>query len=76
MTKSELCQTLKSLARQGSKLADKGAYIDVSDRRLQAQLTQQAKIPLTLFLFGGIFAFAGIVSDLRSALRSSAAFSP
>jgi len=70
LTKSVLCQTLKNLARQGSKLADKGSYIDVSDRRLQAQLTQQAKIPPTLFLLGGIFAFAGFVSGLiRSRLR-------
>ena len=34
-----ICQTLKNLARLGSKLADKGAYIDVSDRRPQVQLT-------------------------------------
>jgi len=34
---------LKNLTRQGSKLADKGAYTDVSDRSLQVQLTQQAK---------------------------------
>jgi len=66
MTKSELCQTLKNLARQESKLADKGSYIDVSNRRLQVQLTQQAKISPTLFLFGGIFAFAGFVSGLRA----------
>ena len=33
-------QTLKKPARQGSKVANKGAYIDVSDRNLQQQLTQ------------------------------------
>ena len=36
LTKPTLCQALKNPARQGSKLAAKGAYIDVSDRRLQA----------------------------------------
>ena len=60
LTKSTLCQTLKNPARQGSKLAAKGAYIDVSDRRLQVQLTQQAKIPSALLLSEGIFVFAGI----------------
>jgi len=44
LTKSTLCQTLKNLARQGSKLAGKGAHINVSDRRLQVPLTMQAKI--------------------------------
>ncbi|MBR6767328.1 MAG: hypothetical protein IKM02_05190, partial [Clostridia bacterium] len=46
LTKSTLCQALKNHARQGSKLAVKGAYTGVSDRRLQVQLTQQAKTSL------------------------------
>ena len=33
-------QTLRKSARQGSKAANKGAYMDVSDRNLQSQLTQ------------------------------------
>ena len=66
LTKSTLCQTLKKTARQESKLADKGACMDVSDRRLHVQLTQQAKIPSNLSLFEGIFAFAGFVSGLRT----------
>ena len=40
LTKSTLCQTLRKPARQGSKAANKGAYMDVSDRNLQSQLTQ------------------------------------
>ncbi|MBQ9951354.1 MAG: hypothetical protein IJO98_04355, partial [Clostridia bacterium] len=67
LTKSTLCQTLRNLARQGNKLADKGAYINVSDCRLQVQMTQQAKIPSILSSFEGIFAFAGFVSGLRAA---------
>ena len=50
---------------QGSKLASKGAYIDVSDRRMQVQLTQEAKIAPDFFLFRAIFAFAGFVSALN-----------
>jgi len=53
-------------ARQGSKLAGKGAYIDVSDRSLQVQLTKQAKIS-PFSSFGEIFAFAGFVSSLGPA---------
>jgi len=64
LTKSTLCQTLKNLARQGSKLAGKGAYMDVSYRRRQVQLTLQAKIPSTFSFFEGIFAFAGLVNSL------------
>ena len=64
LTKSTLCQTLKKPARQGSKLAARGAYIDVSDRRLQAPLTRQAKIPSALLLSEGVFVFAGFVSGL------------
>ena len=39
--------------------------MDVSDRRLQVQLTQQAKTPSNFSLFEGIFAFAGFVSGLK-----------
>ena len=38
--------------------------MDVSDRRLQALLTQQAKIPSVFLCSEGIFAFAGFVSGL------------
>ena len=66
LTKSAICQSLKKPARQGSKLADKGAYIDVSDRSLQAQLTQQTKILTTFLLFVRIFVFAGFVRGLMT----------
>jgi len=39
--------------------------MDVSDRRLQAWLTMQSKIPAIFIFFVGIFAFAGFVSGLR-----------
>ena len=52
---------------QGSKLASKGAYIDVSDRRMQVQLTQEAKIAPDFFLFRAIFAFVDFISALRAA---------
>ena len=38
--------------------------MDVSDRRLQVQLTQEAKIASDFSLFRAIFAFAGFVSAL------------
>ena len=38
--------------------------MDVSDRNLQPQLTQQAKMPTNLIISAGIFAFAGFVSGL------------
>ena len=38
--------------------------MDVSDRRLQVQLTQEAKIASTSSFIGAIFAFAGFVSAL------------
>ena len=70
---------MRKPARQGSKLAAKGAYIDVSDRRLHVQLTQEAKIAPDFSLFRAIFAFAGFVSALSrlpAALgRKSEAFS-
>ena len=55
---------MRKPARQGSELAGKGAYIDVSDRRLHVQLTQEAKIAPDFSLFRAIFAFAGFVSAL------------
>ena len=39
--------------------------MDVSDRRLHVQLTQEAKIASDFSLFRAIFAFAGFVSALR-----------
>ena len=39
--------------------------MDVSDRRLHVQLTQEAKIAPDFSLFRAIFAFAGFVSALR-----------
>ena len=39
--------------------------MDVSDRRLQVQLTQEAKIASTSSFIGAIFAFAGFVSALN-----------
>ena len=65
LTKSTLWQMLKNHARRGSKLAGKGAYTDVSDRRLQVLLTTQAKITSNSFLFEVIFALAGFVSGLK-----------
>ena len=58
---------MRKPARQGSELANKGAYIDVSDRSLQAKLTQEAKITSASFLSEVIFAFGGFVSGLKSA---------
>ena len=46
-------------------LAPKGAYIDVSDRRMQVQLTQEAKIASDFYLIRAIFVFVGFVSALR-----------
>ena len=71
LTKSTDWQSLRKPARQGSKLADKGAYISVSDRRLQVKLTQEAKIVSDFSFFRAIFAFAGFVSALNR--RSQAA---
>ena len=65
LTKSTDCQSLRKPARQGGKLAAKGAYTDVSDRRLQVQLTQEAKIVSEFSFFKAFFAFAGFVSALR-----------
>ena len=61
---------MRKPARQGSKLAGKGAYLDVSDRRLQVLLTLEAKIASDFSLVRAIFAFAGFVSALGFALRA------
>ena len=57
---------MRKPARQGSKLAGKGAYMDVSDRNLQVQLTPEAKIASDFYLVRAIFAFAGFVSALKA----------
>ena len=41
--------------------------MDVSDRRMQVQLTQEAKIASDFFFIGAIFAVVGFVSALRVA---------
>ena len=64
---------MRKPARQGSKLAAKGAYMDVSDRRLHVQLTQEAKIASDFSLFRAIFAFAGFVSALTRPRKSGRA---
>jgi len=66
LTKTTLCQTLRKSARRGSKPADKGAYMDVSDRGLQVPLTTQAKITSNFSSFEVIFAFVEFVSDLMA----------
>ena len=38
--------------------------MDVSDRRMQVQLTQEAKIASDFFFIGAIFAFVGSVSAM------------
>ena len=40
--------------------------MDVSDRRMQVQLTQEAKIASDFFFIGAIFAVAGFVSALKA----------
>ena len=52
--------------------------MDVSDRRMQVQLTQEAKIASDFFFIGAIFAVAGFVSALAGAapLRGRARFMP
>ena len=57
---------MRKPASQGSKLASKGAYIDVSDRRMQVQLTQEAKIASDFFFIRAIFAVVGFVSALTA----------
>ena len=55
-------------ASQGSKLAGKGTYRDVSNRRgrVRAADAERKKLPL-IFLIRTIFAFAGFVSNLKRA---------
>ena len=65
LTKSTDWQSLRKPARQGSKLADKGAYTGVSDRRLQVKLTTEAEIASEFYWARTISAFAGFVSALR-----------
>ena len=43
--------------------------MDVSDRRMQVQLTQEAKIASDFFFIGAIFAVVGFVSALTGAPR-------
>ena len=43
--------------------------MDVSDRRMQVQLTQEAKIASDFSLFRAIFAFAGFVGALAALSR-------
>ena len=45
-------------------LASKGAYMDVSDRRRQVQLTKEAKIATDFHFIRAIFAVVGFVSAL------------
>ena len=59
---------MRKPASQGSKLASKGAYMDVSDRRMQVQLTPEAKIATDFFFIGAIFAFVDFVSALARLL--------
>ena len=40
--------------------------MDVSDRRMQVQLTPEAKIAADFFFIGAIFAFVDFVSALRA----------
>ena len=63
---------MRKPARQGSKLAGKGTYLNVNDRRLQVQLMQEAKIAPVFLLIWAIFAFAGFVSALSFAFGETA----
>ena len=55
---------MRKPASQGSKLAGKGACLNVSNRRLQVKMTQEAKIVPGSSFIRVIFAFAGFVSAL------------
>ena len=44
--------------------------MDVSDRRMQVQLTPEAKIATDFFFIGAIFAFVDFVSALRAEYSS------
>ena len=74
---------MRKPARQGSKLADRGAYTDISYRRLQVQLMQKAKIATGFPSFLGNFCVCGVCqrSDVykgkrRAGRGSSFAASP
>ena len=58
-------------ARQGSELANKETYLNVSDRRLQVTLTPQAKTASSLFFSEAVFAFAGFISALSAVSQSA-----
>ena len=51
---------MRKPASQGGKLAGKGAYLNVSDRRLQVQLAQEAKIASDFPFIRAIFAVDGL----------------
>ena len=55
---------MRKPASQESKLAGKGACLNVSNRRLQVKMTQEAKIVPGSSFIRVIFAFAGFVSAL------------
>ena len=46
--------------------------MDVSDRRMQVQLTSEAKIATDFFFIGAIFAFVDFVSALTPLARKAA----
>ena len=48
--------------------------MDVSDRRMQVQLTQEAKIASDFYFIRAIFAVVGFISALRRFRNGSAAF--
>jgi len=52
-------------ASRGSKIAKKGAYIDVRDRILQSLLTINAKNPTNFLQSIGFFAFVGFIDGLN-----------
>ena len=58
-------RVMRKPASQGSGLADKGSFTDVSDRRLQVQLAQEAKIATDFHFIKAIFAVVGFVSAMR-----------
>ena len=65
LTKSTDWQSVEKVCKPRSKLASKGAYMDVSDRRMQVQLTQEARIASDFSYIRAILAVVGFVSALR-----------
>ena len=61
---------MRKPASQGSKLAGKGTCPNASDRRLQVQLTQEARIAPCFPSHPGNFAFAGFVSALKRCIAT------